>query len=201
LQRSLFDRVLAGATGAIAALTDGDNVATSDPPAPAVPPDDATTSTDVATTTPEDDAVGDSPVARQNPDGPVREPDPVRQAAPATDINERVYFPAESSELTEDARASLNRLSARLNEGGGWSIEIIGHAARADYGSPETHLALSEARARTVRDYLVPRLSVSLESLQLGGAGSTDPIASNQTEEGRALNRRVEIHAHGEGSD
>ncbi|MEM0899706.1 MAG: OmpA family protein, partial [Pseudomonadota bacterium] len=59
-------------------------------------------------------------------------------------------------------------------------------------GSRSLNQGLSDSRANAVRDYLV-NAGVSADRLQAQGFGEANPIASNQTPEGRAQNRRIEL--------
>jgi OOP family OmpA-OmpF porin len=69
-------------------------------------------------------------------------------------------------------------------------VEIGGHADSR--GSDEHNMKLSQARAESVRDYLISQ-GVPAEQLTAMGYGETMPIGDNNTEEGRAKNRRVEL--------
>ena len=69
-------------------------------------------------------------------------------------------------------------------------IDIIGHTDSK--GSKEYNQGLSEKRAHSVADYLESRAIIS-ERVAAGGMGEADPVASNDTRKGRAMNRRVEI--------
>lgn len=69
-------------------------------------------------------------------------------------------------------------------------INVVGHSD--DAGSPEYNDRLAEARARSVVSYLAAR-GISMDRLKLKSFGSTQPVASNSTPEGRQLNRRVEV--------
>ncbi|MDP2960715.1 MAG: OmpA family protein [candidate division Zixibacteria bacterium] len=60
-------------------------------------------------------------------------------------------------------------------------------------GSEAYNQKLSIRRAEVVRDYLISR-DVKAENLTFKGYGETKPMATNETAEGRALNRRVELH-------
>jgi outer membrane protein OmpA-like peptidoglycan-associated protein len=59
-------------------------------------------------------------------------------------------------------------------------------------GSDETNMQLSHERAKSVRDYLV-KAGIPSESLQAKGYGETQPVADNESEEGRKANRRTEF--------
>jgi len=71
-------------------------------------------------------------------------------------------------------------------------IEVEGHTDAM--GNDESNQQLSEARAAAVVDYLT-KAGVAAERLKAEGFGETKPVASNDTEEGRAANRRIELHA------
>ena len=73
-------------------------------------------------------------------------------------------------------------------------IKITGYTDST--GSADYNKKLSLRRAETVRDYLIS-LGVDRNKLEVGGAGETNPIADNSTNEGRAKNRRVEVEVIG----
>jgi outer membrane protein OmpA-like peptidoglycan-associated protein len=70
-------------------------------------------------------------------------------------------------------------------------LNVIGHTDSV--GSAEFNQGLSERRAQTVADYLASAGQVRPERMQVSGQGENDPMADNNTDEGRALNRRVVI--------
>ena len=72
----------------------------------------------------------------------------------------------------------------------GYKVRLAGHTDNV--GQPEANKALSQARAEAVRRQLVV-YGCAAESIKAYGYGDLKPVASNETEEGRALNRRVEI--------
>ena len=101
-------------------------------------------------------------------------------------------FDPKSAELSEAGQALLEeqRLnSIELFEDAIY-VEIVGHTDNK--GSDEDNMALSEQRANTVRDYLVSK-GLDTNIVITAGEGETMPIADNDTDEGRARNRRVEI--------
>lgn len=110
-----------------------------------------------------------------------------------------VEFEFNSFELTAAARRYLSDLAGQIvqqadPEGTG-RLELRGYTDSV--GSEEYNLRLSERRAESVRDFLLGT-SVEMERfidrLDAVGFGEADPIASNDTEEGQARNRRVELH-------
>lgn len=102
-----------------------------------------------------------------------------------------VLFKHNSAELLPIARERLREVAGVLKEyESGNQIVIEGHTDSK--GSEEYNRQLSERRARSVRDYLVSE-GVSDSVVSAIGRGEDEPIASNDTAEGRANNRRVEI--------
>lgn len=74
------------------------------------------------------------------------------------------------------------------------SITIEGHTD--SFGSDETNLALSQKRAEAVTQYLQSNMQIDPSRISSIGFGESRPLASNETEEGRAKNRRIEIKIH-----
>ena len=105
-------------------------------------------------------------------------------------------FDRRSAELTDEGKALLeeNRQSAKDLLSRATFIEIIGHTDIR--GGDKANMLLSEQRAAAVRDYLVSK-GHDASKMVITGMGSSKPIASNDTEEGRAKNRRVEIQVVG----
>lgn len=101
-----------------------------------------------------------------------------------------VFFNSDKYELLPKSFPELNRVVKLLNDNPKIKIELAGHTD-AD-GSDAYNLKLSQNRINSVRDYLVEQ-GVSDERLSAVGYGERQPIASNDTDEGKALNRRVEF--------
>jgi outer membrane protein OmpA-like peptidoglycan-associated protein len=101
-------------------------------------------------------------------------------------------FERRSAELTENGKALLdeNRKDAAELLSYASYIEIVGHTDNV--GEEEDNMVLSQQRAESVRDYLVSK-GLDASKVVTAGKGETMPIASNETEEGRAKNRRVQI--------
>lgn len=107
--------------------------------------------------------------------------------------NMTINFLSASAELDDEAIFVLNRLGAFIREctaEGGLSAEIGGHTDST--GSAALNLRLSAERAQAVRNALIAR-GAAADRLSAEGFGDTQPIADNETEEGRALNRRTTI--------
>lgn len=101
-----------------------------------------------------------------------------------------VNFESGTDQLRPDAFAILDEVAARLAGASDVAIEVQGHTD--DQGGADLNQALSEARATTVAEYLAAN-GVDASILTVRGYGEAEPIDDNQTEQGRAANRRVEL--------
>lgn len=101
-----------------------------------------------------------------------------------------ILFGFDSAEIKPDARDNLSRLAASLQEYPNTDLLIVGHT---DATGPEDYnLELSERRADAAMAVLITN-GVAPERVLTEGRGETEPIATNDTAEGRKLNRRVEV--------
>jgi outer membrane protein OmpA-like peptidoglycan-associated protein len=102
-------------------------------------------------------------------------------------------FPRRSAEITEQGKQTLekNRTVAQDMLSRATYIEVVGNTD--DVGDDAYNMELSEQRAKAVRDYLVSNMGVDPSKIVTIGAGETNPVASNTTDEGRAQNRRVDV--------
>ncbi|MGM0983185.1 MAG: OmpA family protein [Pseudomonadota bacterium] len=101
-----------------------------------------------------------------------------------------VTFGFDSSDLTPSARNALNDVAAVLQQYPDTLVNIAGHTDST--GDAGYNQRLSERRAESVGNYLA-QSGVSGNRLNMRGYGETQPVASNNTEQGRSQNRRVEI--------
>lgn len=106
------------------------------------------------------------------------------------EIPSDISFDSGSYQLKSNLRPILDRFAVTLNQNPVTTVRIIGHTDNR--GSDTINNPLSVNRADATRDYLVTR-GVQLNRIAIDGRGSREPIASNNTAEGRAMNRRVEI--------
>ena len=105
-----------------------------------------------------------------------------------------VLFEHDSAGLRDEARAALDELAADIAAARLDRFRVVGHTDST--GSDDYNAALSVARATAVKDYLGAVEALSGVAMSAEGRGEAEPIASNDTEEGRARNRRVEIVGH-----
>ena len=103
---------------------------------------------------------------------------------------EGVHFETGSARLTAESRSKLDQVADTLKRFPAVRIEVQAHTDSR--GNEASNLKLSQARARSVVEYLVSR-GVSADRLVAKGYGESRPIADNATPEGRASNRRVEF--------
>ncbi len=103
---------------------------------------------------------------------------------------EKLHFIPDRAELLPEEVPRLDAIAAALGALTEKNFLVIGHTA--DVGTAESQLILSEERAKRVADALAER-GIDPGRFLYTGRGGTVPVAPNDTEEGRARNRRVEI--------
>lgn len=101
-----------------------------------------------------------------------------------------VNFAFDSSNLTPAAMANLDKLAEVLKNNLDTNINIYGHTDSK--GTDAYNLSLSDRRAAAVKSYLVSK-GVSASRMLTMGMGEKEPVATNDTDAGRAQNRRVEF--------
>ncbi len=140
--------------------------------------------------------VGEPPAPPPPPPAPApvaRKPAPAPPPAPP--MQERlvlrgVNFATDSAAIDPGSAVVLDVAADQLRERPGVSVVIEGHTDST--GSDAYNQALSQRRADSVRSYLV-RKGVPSDRLTARGLGESSPVASNDTADGRAMNRRVEL--------
>ena len=112
----------------------------------------------------------------------------LKAGKPITLLN--ILFESNKSTLQKSSFDELNKLADYLNKNRMTAIEISGHTDNT--GNADANLKLSQDRANAVRDYLIKR-AIAANRVIAKGYGDTKPVASNDTEEGRSKNRRIEV--------
>jgi len=107
-----------------------------------------------------------------------------------TFVLENVFFDTGKSTLRTESFKALNELVEAMKAKPTLEIEIAGHTDNV--GSPESNLKLSQGRADAVRNYLIKH-SIAANRVTAKGYGDTQPVAYNDTDEGRQKNRRTEV--------
>jgi OOP family OmpA-OmpF porin len=128
------------------------------------------------------------PVAVEPPPAP---PQPPKEEVITLSDAGDVLFEFDKSNLTAEAQSQLTGLLDRLNAADIVSVKVEGHTDSV--GSDSYNQGLSERRAQSVVDFLTQH-GVSQARLSSQGYGESRPVADNGTAEGRAQNRRVELH-------
>jgi outer membrane protein OmpA-like peptidoglycan-associated protein len=105
-------------------------------------------------------------------------------------VLKNVFFDTDKSDLKPESQVELDKLFILLQQNRQMQVEICGHTDNV--GGEEHNLVLSENRAKAVFNYLVSK-GIRADRMRYAGYGYSKPIAPNNTEEGRALNRRTEF--------
>lgn len=102
-----------------------------------------------------------------------------------------IYFDTGKSTLKPESQAALAEIGKMMNADPSLKLYVVGHTDNV--GAFDANQKLSLERATAVVNALVSQQTVNAAFLKACGNGPTSPVASNETEEGRALNRRVEL--------
>lgn len=105
-------------------------------------------------------------------------------------ILKNVFFDTKKTDLKPESISELDNVVRLMNENPNMKIQINGYTD--NIGTPADNLKLSAGRALAVVNYLLYK-GVRKERLSYKGFGEADPIATNETEQGRAMNRRTEL--------
>ncbi|AUY36106.1 MULTISPECIES: OmpA family protein [Pseudomonas] len=128
------------------------------------------------------------------PQYPATAPQPEPAATPEVitlDDQGQVLFAFDSAELTQGAQQRLQGLLPKLNDPSVASVKVIGFTDSV--GSDSYNQRLSERRASGVAEYLISQ-GLAPNKVTSQGRGESEPVADNDTDEGRSRNRRVELH-------
>jgi outer membrane protein OmpA-like peptidoglycan-associated protein len=118
--------------------------------------------------------------------------DMARQIASTGSVNlYGIYFDTDKTEIKPESKSTLDEVGKLLSNDATLKLNVVGHTDNV--GTAEYNNDLSMRRATAVVDALVATYGVSADRLKASGAGFSQPVASNDTDEGRAKNRRVEL--------
>jgi outer membrane protein OmpA-like peptidoglycan-associated protein len=104
-----------------------------------------------------------------------------------------IYFDTDKATLKPESKPTLEEIAKLLRGQGKLGVYIVGHTD--SQGSHDHNMDLSRRRAEAVAAELVRSYGIAKERLRTAGLGFLAPVGSNATEDGRALNRRVELVA------
>jgi outer membrane protein OmpA-like peptidoglycan-associated protein len=102
-----------------------------------------------------------------------------------------IYFDTGKSDIKPESAETLKEIATLLQKNPSLQIYVVGHTDNV--GNLKDNIELSQKRAEAVVNELITKYKVSSTSLQAQGVGPLAPVATNDTKEGRELNRRVEI--------
>lgn len=105
-------------------------------------------------------------------------------------VLQNIFFALDSYELLSESEKDLEEILTIFNQNPGIVIEISGYTDTT--GTDDYNLILSQKRAESVMTYLINH-KINSDQLKAKGYGRFNPIATNETEEGRSLNRRTEM--------
>jgi OmpA-OmpF porin, OOP family len=118
--------------------------------------------------------------------------------AMGNDINETghvsiygIYFDTGKSEIKPESNAAISEIAKLLQNNGSLNVYVVGHTD--NIGSFDSNMKLSKDRADAVAKILTNKYSIAAARLKPYGVSSLAPITSNDTDDGRAKNRRVEL--------
>lgn len=105
-----------------------------------------------------------------------------------------MLFDVGKSKLKPEARQELDVMAGQISDiGDGNAVQLIVEGHTDSRGTYEGNKRLSNERATAVWEALATKVDIGQERVTVRGRGEARPVAANDTEEGRALNRRVDI--------
>jgi outer membrane protein OmpA-like peptidoglycan-associated protein len=129
-----------------------------------------------------------APVAAPAPPPP---PPPPPAPEPRAVRTESINFDFGKSRVSNIGKAKLDEIGLSMVQDLSLTAHVVGHADNR--GSDSANMTRSESRAEAVKEYLVDRYDIDPSRITTEGVGSSEPIASNDTANGREQNRRAEI--------
>jgi len=102
-----------------------------------------------------------------------------------------IQFDVDSAEIKEESEPTINKIAELLKENPDLNLNVVGHTDST--GNLDYNIDLSERRAESLVEFLVNNYNIDQNRLNSFGVGPLAPKATNETENGRAKNRRVEL--------
>ncbi len=102
-----------------------------------------------------------------------------------------IYFDFNKADIKPESEPSIKEIAKLLQENKGLKLYVVGHTDNV--GTIDYNMKLSKARADAVMKELVTKYKITAQRLKAYGVGQLAPVATNETEDGRAKNRRVEL--------
>jgi outer membrane protein OmpA-like peptidoglycan-associated protein len=102
-----------------------------------------------------------------------------------------IYFDTGKADIKPESDAAIAEIAKLLTNNGALKVYVVGHTDNV--GSFDANMKLSKDRADAVARVLTSKHSIAADRLKAYGVSSLSPVTSNDTDEGRAKNRRVEL--------
>lgn len=102
-----------------------------------------------------------------------------------------IYFDTGKAEIKPESDTAISEMAKVLKNNGGLKVYIVGHTDNV--GSFDSNMKLSNDRAAAVAKALSTKYGIAAARLKAYGVSSLAPVASNDTDDGKAKNRRVEL--------
>jgi OmpA-OmpF porin, OOP family len=102
-----------------------------------------------------------------------------------------IYFDTGKSDIRPESDAAISEIAKLLKDNGSLNVYIVGHTDNV--GAFDSNMKLSQDRAESVKKILVEKYGISSIRLKSYGVSSLSPVSSNDTDEGKQKNRRVEL--------
>ena len=127
-------------------------------------------------------------------EAPITYKEPAKTAVPIATQRRAIYFDANSSKMGLDSRAVVDEIGEFMRAYENTVVDINGNTDST--GSRELNMTLSKERADAVKNYLVEKYHFPPERMRTAGNGPDQPVAGNDTPEGREKNRRTDIKVY-----
>ncbi len=108
----------------------------------------------------------------------------------------KVFFDFNRAQINKNVYCIFDRIDEAVRHVGRQNLRIVVEGNADSIGSSWYNVSLSRMRAARVADSLSKRLGIPLNNIELVANGSTKPVASNETRDGRAENRRTEVYIY-----
>jgi outer membrane protein OmpA-like peptidoglycan-associated protein len=106
-------------------------------------------------------------------------------------VTHGILFDSGSDKIKPESYGTLKDIAATLKENSSVKVKVVGHTDSD--GTDDANLDLSKRRAAAVKDALVKEFGISDSQLETDGKGESEPVGLNDSQEGKANNRRVEF--------
>ncbi|HLK64458.1 MAG TPA: phosphate ABC transporter substrate-binding/OmpA family protein [Bryobacteraceae bacterium] len=127
-------------------------------------------------------------------EAPITYQEPPKSAVPIATQRRAIYFDANSAKMGLDSRAVVDEIGGFMRAYENTIVDIDGNTDAT--GSRELNMSLSKQRADAVKEYLVDKYHFPPERIRTKGNGPDNPVANNDTPEGREKNRRTDIKVY-----